>query len=73
MPSKKGMAGAQPTSTRPNILILMVDQLSAAALPGYGHRLVKSPNIDAIMRARNGVSITATPTSRCVLRPDLPS
>ena len=32
----------------PNILILMADQLGAAALPAYGHPLVKTPNIDAL-------------------------
>ena len=36
------------TKARPNILILMVDQLSARALAAYGHPLVKSPNIDEI-------------------------
>jgi len=30
----------------PNILILMADQLTAGALPAYGHRVVKTPNID---------------------------
>jgi len=34
--------------SQPNILILMVDQLGAGALPCYGHPLVKSPNIDGI-------------------------
>ena len=33
---------------RPNIVILMVDQLGASALPAYGHPLVKSPNIDTL-------------------------
>ena len=33
---------------RPNILVLMCDQLSARALSAYGHRLVKTPNIDRI-------------------------
>lgn len=37
---------------RPNIVILMVDQLGAGALPAYGHPVVKSPNIDAL--AQNG-------------------
>jgi choline-sulfatase len=35
-------------TTRPNILVLMVDQLGARALSDYGHPLVKSPNIDTI-------------------------
>ena len=41
------------TSPQPNILIVMVDQLSPAFLPGYGHKVVKAPNIDAL--AREGV------------------
>jgi choline-sulfatase len=33
---------------RPNIVILMCDQLSARALPAYGHSVVQSPNIDSL-------------------------
>jgi choline-sulfatase len=33
---------------RPNIVILMCDQMSARVLPAYGHSLVKSPHIDAL-------------------------
>jgi choline-sulfatase len=33
---------------KPNILILMADQLSALALPAYGNRIAKTPNIDAL-------------------------
>ena len=40
-------------TSRPNILILMCDQLGARALPSYGHPLVKSPHIESI--ARRGV------------------
>jgi choline-sulfatase len=35
-------------SDRPNILIIMADQLAPAFLPAYGHKVVKSPNIDAL-------------------------
>lgn len=31
----------------PNILFLMVDQLAAAALPFYGHKVVKAPNLES--------------------------
>ena len=33
---------------RPNIVILMADQLGASALGAYGHPLVKTPHIDSI-------------------------
>jgi choline-sulfatase len=35
---------------RPNIVVLMVDQLSARALHAYGHSVVKTPNIDSIAK-----------------------
>ena len=38
----------------PNILIIMADQLNPAYLPAYGHKLVKTPNIDAL--AAGGVT-----------------
>ena len=37
----------------PNILIVMADQLAPAFLPAYGHKIVKTPHIDAL--ARSGV------------------
>jgi choline-sulfatase len=35
----------------PNIVLLMCDQLSARALPAYGHPLVKTPNIDSLAKS----------------------
>ncbi len=43
------MAKVNRISKPPNILILMVDQLGAAALAAYGHPLVGSPNIDGLV------------------------
>ena len=40
-------------SKKPNILIVMVDQLAPAFLPIHGHHLVKAPNLEAL--ARGGV------------------
>ena len=34
--------------TRPNILLIMGDQLAASALAAYGNKLVKTPNLDRI-------------------------
>jgi choline-sulfatase len=36
------------TAHRPNFLFIMADQLSAAALPSYGHPVVRTPHIDAL-------------------------
>ena len=37
---------------QPNILLIMADQLSAFALPCYGHPVVKAPHIDRARRTR---------------------
>ena len=46
------MSHATPTGQgrSPNILLLMVDQLAAPALPVYGHRQVLAPNLDSLAR-----------------------
>ena len=46
------MSQATPISAgrSPNILLLMVDQLAAPALPVYGHRQVLAPNLDSLAR-----------------------
>jgi len=36
------------TETAPNILLIMVDQMAAPALPIYGHRIVQAPNITSL-------------------------
>ncbi len=36
------------TKRRPNILLIMADQLAAPFLPSYGHSVVKTPAIDAL-------------------------
>lgn len=35
-------------SSKPNILILMADQLTPAALPAYGNRTARTPHLDAL-------------------------
>ncbi len=39
--------------SKPNILFIMADQLAAQFLPAYGHKLVKTPNLDRL--AKSGV------------------
>jgi choline-sulfatase len=34
--------------SRPNILLIMADQLTAKALPMYGHKIVKAPNLERL-------------------------
>jgi choline-sulfatase len=41
------------TATHPNLLIVMADQMTAPALPVYGHPQVKAPNIERL--AEGGV------------------
>jgi choline-sulfatase len=36
--------------SRPNVLLIMVDQLAAGWLPAYGHEVVSSPALDALAR-----------------------
>ena len=43
---------------RPNILLLMADQMAASALPVYGHPLVKAPHLQALA-ARSAVFTNA--------------
>lgn len=37
-----------PTPKRPNILLVMLDQLAPQSLPDYGHRLVSTPHISKL-------------------------
>jgi choline-sulfatase len=38
-------------AAKPNILIVMVDQLAPAFLPIHGHKVVKAPNLEALAHA----------------------
>ena len=52
---------------QPDILLIMADQLTAFALPSYGHPVVKAPHIAAL--AEQGVLFeTRTATARCAPR-----
>ena len=41
-----GEGGAM--AARPNILMIMADQLTALALPAYGHKVVRTPHLDRL-------------------------
>ena len=53
MNRRKQRSSDPMTSRAPNILIVMADQLTPGFLRAYGHKLVKTPAIDAL--AREGV------------------
>ncbi len=52
---------SQPKRSRPNILMIVADQLRADCVGAYGSRVVKTPNIDRI--AAEGVMFTNAYTS----------
>ncbi|AMO94459.1 choline-sulfatase [Collimonas fungivorans] len=54
-------------SRKPNILILMADQLTPAALAAYGNRVCKTPNIDAL--AEDGVVFDSAYTNSPLCAP----
>lgn len=41
------------TVKRPNILMIMADQLAAACVGAYGHPMIQTPNLDRL--AQQGV------------------
>ncbi len=51
-----GVRGAEPTTKKPNILILLVDQLRWSEVGCYGNEVVKTPHIDRL--AGEGVRFT---------------
>lgn len=55
---------AKTKASRPNILLLMADQMRADCLGAYGNRLVKTPHLDSIAEqgARFDCAYTSTPS-----------
>lgn len=50
------LADAKPTARRPNIVVIVADDLGYGELGCYGHKEIPTPNIDSI--ATNGVKFT---------------
>src|SRR5215813_6403468 len=48
--------GAQPASSRPNVVLIITDDVGYGDFGAYGARDVKTPNIDRL--AREGVRLT---------------
>jgi choline-sulfatase len=55
------------STRKPNILILMADQLTPAALAAYGNKVSKTPNIDAL--AKDGVVFDSAYTNSPLCAP----
>lgn len=53
------------TQPRPNILVVMVDQLSALFLAAYGHKVVKTPNLDRLAAEGVVFEYAYTPSPLC--------
>src|SRR6185437_587081 len=47
-PSQHRAQEGRKVAYKPNFLILMADQLAAAALPAYGNRVAKTPHLDGL-------------------------
>jgi choline-sulfatase len=52
---------------QPNILLIMADQLTALALPSYGHPVVRAPHITAL--AEEGVLFETAYCNSPLVRP----
>jgi choline-sulfatase len=50
---------------RPNVLLVMADQLAASWLPAYGHRVVRAPNLSALAEASTVFESAYCPSPLC--------
>jgi choline-sulfatase len=50
---------------RPNVLLIMADQLAASWLPAYGHRVVHAPNLDALAERSTVFESAYCPSPLC--------
>ena len=64
-PENTGSAGSAGS---PNILLIMADELIAALTGAYGHPVVQTPNLDALVRRGCG-SMPRTLRRRCAPPP----
>jgi choline-sulfatase len=50
---------------RPNVLLLMADQLAASWLPAYGHRVVRTPHLSALAESATVFDSAYCPSPLC--------
>jgi choline-sulfatase len=50
---------------RPNVLLVMADQLAASWLPAYGHRVVRTPHLSALASASTVFDSAYCPSPLC--------
>ncbi len=60
-------AAAQPAARPPNIVLILVDDLGAVDLSGYGSRYIETPHLDAL--ARQGMKFTQAYAACAVCSP----
>ena len=59
---------------RPNILLIVTDQLTPLLMGSYGHPLVQTPHLDSLARAGVRWDYTACEDGRCrYVRPSEPA
>src|SRR5690242_11119786 len=55
-----------PVTDRPNVLLVMADQLKATALPAFGNAQVRTPSLDRLAQSGLTYDLTFTPHPLCV-------
>src|SRR5919206_5058475 len=50
---------------RPNVLLIMADQLAASWLPAYGHDVVQAPNLTALAEGSTVYDAAYCPSPLC--------
>src|SRR5918998_2726777 len=50
---------------RPNVLLVMADQLAASWLPAYGHRVVRAPHLSALAESSTVFESAYCPSPLC--------
>lgn len=58
-------AGAQPDADRPNVIVILADDLGYGDLSSYGHPTVRTPHLDAMAREGFRATSAYAPSPSC--------
>ena len=61
-------SAASPRPAPPNIVLIMADQLVPMLTGAYGHPVVQTPNLDALVRAGVRFDAASSPSPLCAPR-----